>query len=325
MNYLHYFESQSDFDQERQSNYIEPWVSYTEGHGIDYNKSDYEKMADEYLTFDITGNGNICWTATSLSRGISYSKNNGDWVSCNPGTTINVVSGDKVRFKGTNSYYYNYIDDKYVSFKNTTCQFKIYGNILSMQYGDDFKSYTTMRNTDSDLGDFGFLFCYCTNLTDASKLILPKTVNYHCYESMFEGCSNLVATPILPATVLESGCYRTMFKDCTSLITAPELLATTLNTFCYYGMFRGCTSLIEAPTLLATTLSSSCYQYMFYGCTSLNYIKAMFTTTPSNSYTYNWVYNVSSTGTFVKNSNAEWNVTGTNGIPTSWTVQTASS
>ena len=61
---------------------------------------------------------------------------------------------------------------------------------------------------------------------------------------------------------------------------------------------------------------------MFNGCSRLNYIKAMFTTTPSSSsYTYNWVQNVAATGTFVKNSAAEWNVTGTNGVPTGWTVE----
>lgn len=63
---------------------------------------------------------------------------------------------------------------------------------------------------------------------------------------------------------------------------------------------------------------------MFYKCSNLNYIKAMFTTTPSDSYTYNWVQGVASTGTFVKNAAAAWSVTGDNGIPTGWTIQTAS-
>ena len=49
----------------------------------------------------------------------------------------------------------------------------------------------------------------------------------------------------------------------------------------------------------------------------------MFTTTPG-PYTQNWLYNVSSTGTFVKNSAATWNVSGASGIPSGWTVQTAS-
>ena len=115
-----------------------------------------------------------------------------------------------------------------------------------------------------------------------------------------------------------------MFKGCTALTTAPELPATTLANACYEYMFESCTSLTTAPELPATTLTQSCYINMFNGCTSLNYIKAMFTTTPSAKYTNNWVKNVASSGTFVKNSAAQWNVSGVNGIPTGWSVETAS-
>ena len=38
----------------------------------------------------------------------------------------------------------------------------------------------------------------------------------------------------------------------------------------------------------------------------------------------NWVSGVAASGTFVKNSAATWNVTGTSGIPTGCTVETAS-
>ena len=89
-------------------------------------------------------------------------------------------------------------------------------------------------------------------------------------------------------------------------------------------MFYGCTGLTTAPELPATTLAQGCYANMFYDCTSLNYIKAMFTTIPTNSCTYRWVSGVASSGTFVKNSAATWNVTGINGVPTGWTVETAS-
>jgi hypothetical protein len=89
-------------------------------------------------------------------------------------------------------------------------------------------------------------------------------------------------------------------------------------------MFNGCTNLASAPELPATTLTNSCYYRMFYNCTNLNYIKAMFTTTPSSTYTSYWVNGVSATGTFVKNSAAQWDVSGVNGIPNGWTVETAS-
>ena len=117
--------------------------------------------------------------------------------------------------------------------------------------------------------------------------------------------------------------HEEMFNGCTSLTTAPELPATTLADNCYFHMFYGCTSLTKAPELPATTLADYCYLEMFYDCTNLNYIKAMFTTTPSTTYTANWAYGVASSGTFVKNAAAQWDVTGVNGIPTGWTVETA--
>ena len=166
------------------------------------------------------------------------------------------------------------------------------------------------------------MFNGCTSLTTAPELP-ATTLAVNCYYNMFNGCTNLITAPQLPATAMTNGCYVSMFQGCTSLATAPQLPATTLANGCYSYMFNGCTSLTTAPELPATTLAERCYQSMFNNCTSLNYIKAMFTTTPGANYTANWVRNVASSGTFVKNSAATWNVTGSNGIPTGWTVETA--
>ena len=165
------------------------------------------------------------------------------------------------------------------------------------------------------------MFNGCTSLETAPTLPATKLAGW-CYYNMFSGCTNLVTAPTLPATKLANYCYYNMFNGCTGLTTAPELPATTLASSCYSDMFGGCTSLTTAPELPATTLASSCYDSMFDGCSSLNYIKAMFTTTPSAAYTSNWVNGVASTGTFVKNADATWNVTGVNGIPSDWTVVT---
>jgi hypothetical protein len=101
---------------------------------------------------------------------------------------------------------------------------------------------------------------------------------------------------------------------------APELPATTLADNCYELMFSGCTLLTTAPELPALELVSDCYNSMFAGCTNLNYINANFITTPGNDYTYDWVKNVSPTGTFVKNTSATWNVRGNNGVPSGWVI-----
>ena len=178
---------------------------------------------------------------------------------------------------------------------------------------------------------YQYMFSGCTSLTAAPELP-ATTLAQSCYNSMFQNCTNLTVAPELPATTLAEGCYMHMFQGCTSLTTAPELLATELERRCYQYMFSGCTSLTTAPELPALTLVGGafgatqwyygCYVRMFYGCTSLNYIKAMFTTTPSTIYTSNWVDGVAATGTFVKNAAAQWNVTGVDGIPTGWTVET---
>ena len=195
---------------------------------------------------------------------------------------------------------------------------------------------------------YGRMFWGCKNIKTAPELPATTLVSY-CYSNMFNGCTSLTTAPVLPATELVGDCYNNMFSGCTSLTAAPELPATTLADSCYYNMFYGCTSLTAAPELPATKLVQNCYSYMFFGCTSLttapselpataladscyhsmffgctklNYIKALFTTTPSSSYTSNWVSNVSSTGTFVKNASATWNVTGSDGIPEGWDVMT---
>ena len=119
--------------------------------------------------------------------------------------------------------------------------------------------------------------------------------------------------------------FNYLFENCTTIrnVSTNFLPATTLADNCYTYMFEGCISLTTAPELPATILKFECYCYMFYGCSKLNYIKAMFTTTPENDYTDSWVSGVASSGTFVKNKDATWNVTGPDGIPSGWTVQTA--
>ena len=183
------------------------------------------------------------------------------------------------------------------------------------------------------------MFQGCTSLTTVPELN-ATTLAENCYKDMFNGCTSLVNVAItLPAETLANYCYNRMFYGCTSLKVTPELSAVQLRKGCCASMFEGCTSLEKAPVLKATTFfhttnansSDGCYASMFKGCGKLNWIKAMFTTdvsiNPNASYGYtsDWVNGVASSGTFIKNSAATWNLTGNNGIPSGWTVQTASS
>ena len=202
-------------------------------------------------------------------------------------------------------------------------------------------------------GCYSFMFNGCSNLISAPSVLPAETLAVSCYYYMFESCKKLVEAPEIAATTLANYCCQYMFRYCTSLVNAPNLPATTIANYCYSKMFYGCTNLINVPPILpATTLRENCYESMFYdctnlvtapilpalyfnyncmrcyndmfhGCSKLNYIKAMFIPEPSTSYTTTWVLGVASTGTFVKNAAATWNVTGSNGIPSGWNVETA--
>ena len=340
--YLHLFENEDDYNAARLNDYKEPWVSATNLGGgeatppyrVDYNKSEYEKLLETPLTFEIVCGGTLYWYNSGNTgdiKTIEYKLNDGEWTEITSskdndgsGTTIaTVITGDIIKFRGNNDTYCNfYANNRCSCFRNTSdCYFYAYGNIMSLINYNNFK---TNKNLTRD-STFAWLFNNTGIMSHpVKKLLLPATTlaNY-CYEYMFADCTSLEKAPELPATTLANYCYRGMFQGCTSLVNAPELPATTLTNECYRFMFSGCTSLVNAPELPATTLVLFCYGGMFGGCTSLNYIKCLATDIPDNRCTYEWVRGVASTGTFVKNASmASW-TTGTSGIPTGWTVQDA--
>ena len=343
--YLHLFETKSAHDTVYNGEgYIEPWVGYiTADTTVTYNKPhDYSK---DYFTVEALEDGNVyfkylSFATTEDQRYIEYSKDNGEtWVrTTNVDNeevimTIPLLTGEKALVRGNNDTFCAYNEDEDALFGScfySDIEFNASGNIMSLIHGDDFIGETNMiENMFINLffdswGQYYSDEADCM-VVNAKDLILPATMLANsCYQQMFFGCTSLTTAPELPATTLTDYCYSSMFEGCTSLTTAPELPATTLANGCYYYMFSGCTSLTTAPALPATTLVNDCYNNMFSGCTSLNYIKAMFMTDPSINYTVNWVNHVASTGTFIRNSAASWNVTGIHGIPEGWTVETAS-
>ena len=282
-------------------------------------------------------------STVKLPSALQYSTDGGStWVQGNGGTRT-LSKGQEVWYKSTN----NQVSGGTFS-GMTTGKLQVGGNIMSLTYGDNYEGQKTLKtgytfqnlfyNSTSivDAGDLELpatalttnayyrMFYNCSGLTQAPELP-ATTVAGNCYYAMFSGCTSLTGAPALPATTLVSNCYYSMFDGCTSLLTtAPELPATTLASNCYYRMFYGCSSLQRAPKLPALSIEyGACYQGMFMNCTSLNHIDARFTTTPSALYTSNWVDGVASTGTFVKNAAATWDVVGANGIPDGWTVETA--
>ena len=61
---IHFFETASAYTEERNSNYFEPWLSYTvQNEEVNYNKTEYQKLFETPLTFEIISSGTIYWYA----------------------------------------------------------------------------------------------------------------------------------------------------------------------------------------------------------------------------------------------------------------------
>ena len=264
--------------------------------------------SQDYLTFEALEQTSFSFTQNDLQ----YSLDNGStWTTLTAGnSTPQLSTGDKILWKQT-----GLTTNDGIGIFSATGNFNACGNIMSLVYGDNFIGQTTLSQNTM----FESLFHSCNKIINANNLILPATtLTQNCYQYMFRYCNFLTTAPELPATTLAIGCYQFMFDDC-DLIVAPELPATTLAQYCYHGMFHSNGSLTSAPELPATTLVTSCYYDMFDHCISLNYVKCLATSGQSISTLGNWLYDVSATGTFVKDANTTW-PTGASGIPSGWTV-----
>jgi hypothetical protein len=122
-------------------------------------------------------------------------------------TTISVVQGDEIEFKGTNTNYWT------CRIKSTT-NYDAMGNIMSLLAGDDFRSANTVPenafrggmfdNTSTPESEYG--------VVNARYLELPAmNLGIRCYMNMFRGCTNLISAPILPATIMVERCYQQIF------------------------------------------------------------------------------------------------------------------
>ena len=303
-----------------------------------------EKYAveDMYLVFTATGTDShfVSLQSKNSNHSIQYSKDDGStWTNLTSavGGGFSLTDGQKAYVRGILS-----ADPDY----NNYTQFSLGG----VKVGGNLNALWNYQNLSAALRPYcGYkLFAVCSTLTDVTELKLPATtLANNCYNQMFFDCGSLSAAPILPATTLADSCYEKMFEYCYSLSTIPNLPATTLTEECYNNMFKSCTGLTDlsnitlpattlatacyagmftycynltaAPELPATSLISDCYVMMFDNCSKLSYVKCLATSGLGSSKTGGWLFNVSSTGTFVKAASASWS-TGDSGIPSGWTV-----
>lgn len=181
MKYLHYFETQAAHDAVYNgSGYEEPWVSYTEGTGLDYNIPGY-RYRHMPLTMEIldVGEANPCKLGTAdgesgfiLFRDIDlwYNINGGSWIQYGSeyeyfndpdrywyqGFEVN--TGDIIQWKGDNpavgqNVFYVGME---LNFSCWATQLKIYGNAASIINSTDYASiteYDTGWDSEFWLGD----------------------------------------------------------------------------------------------------------------------------------------------------------------------------
>lgn len=288
---------------------------YRGDHVIVWEPGEPHDYSSDYLTFKNVGNNQgvfMFHSASGFSQDldIEISKNNGPWTHYSAATVENrtLSRGDIMSVKGLNSTYtYEYDNglrhNPSQMWISGDTRYHIFGNIMSLVYGDNFSGQTAL---DKSIGwTFFSMFARSdshgadarvnNNCVNAKNLSLPatslaKACYFHllygtyitrppklpatelenaCYRGMFETCDLLKEAPSLPATVMKLDCYFGMFSMCSSLEKAPQLPAMTLYENCYAEMFQRCSSLVNAPELPALTLARACYNKMFSRCTSL--------------------------------------------------------
>jgi hypothetical protein len=229
---------------------------------IDYNTTAFTVVAladtvvvEPHYAYKMGSGGSIVGVETIAD--FKYSINGGEWVESHK-NPITIKKNDVVSLTATDIFF---------------CKIKglsdVYGNIMSLLYGDNFVGQTVWKELPDGYAKTGF-FDSC-DIRKAENLILPATtLTVDCYSAMFYNCRNLTHAPkLLPATTLTTYCYSMMFQNCTSLIAPPVIAATKMGDYCCQRMFQNCYSLTQTPDLPAKHLADLCYSYMFLNCSSL--------------------------------------------------------
>ena len=283
----------------------------------------------EYFTIESLADNNTISIAKANSPSninLSYSTNDGEtWNDLTISTTTTfttINTGDKIIFKGTNDKFANAWDSFYRF--NATGIFKVYGNIMSLLFGDNYVSNTKFKTETTH--NFAGLFYGTTTLIDTSNLIMPAlTCMSSSYNGMFRGCTNLTTAPELPAINSAQDCYSSMFEGCINLEIAPEINLENMSQNCCKRMFCMNRSskittpkMTKSPILRCATGVSGCYEEMFKG--NGNLIEVTCLKTDDIACCNNWLLNCSSIGTFYKSPlKTNWE-SNTSNIPIGWTV-----
>ena len=226
------------------------------------------------MCMEAATNGTIHITNTNQLT-IEYKVENNDWTSsCDVNININAKAGERVWFRGQNATYTTGNSEKGFLLTSFNCyngDFYLYGNIMSLIYGDEFEGKTELT------GEYTFynLFSHNSHIINhpTRDIELPATtLTPSCYREMFYYCTNLTRAPKLPAKVLTEACYAAMFAYCSALKEFPDMAATDMAYMSCTWMMKS-SGIEQAPELPAMKLARSCYEFMFMECPNLT--KAM--------------------------------------------------
>ena len=150
---------------------------------------------------------------------VSHSIDGTNWTTVPINSTeqnISVVlnQGEKAYFKGLGNQCSLADGTKHLRF-NSTERYIVYGNAMSLLYGDDFALHTEFPEGSNS--NFDALFGYGYHLVSAENLILPATtMTDYCYWGMFYHCESLTAAPALPEEAMNPAATRSSKAIATS-------------------------------------------------------------------------------------------------------------
>ena len=202
-----------------------------------------EALADNcVLTLNIAKN-----VSTTNVKGFYYSRDRITWTpilnTANTSQTVSlpaINTGEKYYWKGVNfAISENGTYSESTTLKNVhlsaSANFKVYGNMFSMLYGDDFIGKNYFPDDTVNYIYSGF-FLNNTYLIDASNLYFPgqhtKGFTYtttdtvdptpdeviNSFNDLFNGCTNLEYGPIIEMlTIIGNSSIKRLFKNCTNL------------------------------------------------------------------------------------------------------------
>lgn len=242
--YLKQFTNHSQYESYIATDYAKPNVSYC----VQQNEVHYNPIVpfeEQYLTFDILTDGTVQWYPVYPNVNTIYASldNGNTWQALTQeNDTLDVVQGDKIIFKGESINYANLRGEweSYSSFGGTS-KFNVSGNILSLNYGDNFRQYTVLPQIEEYDMHFYGLFSG-SNVVSAKNLVMPlNTTNLHTdsYSS-----------------------YANMFSSTPYLEEIPEKIPVIQNSFLSYS---GIKNLIISNNVISIDVS-------FYNCSMLSII-----------------------------------------------------